>query len=497
MFAKRIEWDFKRTHVTDFEGTEMKLALCRTPYTKVYSFYSEKGVKKRDVLVPYSLLLLAGHVRRVFGDDVDVGIFDCEVGLKNEDELIDDLLRWKADLVGFTVTTPEIDTVLEIGRRLKSENPECGIILGGPHISGVKPAGDVKGVDYMVVGEGEYPLQRILEMEMNGKRNGSGGTVVLTGEDIDVNVTGDPDYSVIELDDYRYIDPVKGFVKANTVFTVRGCPYGCKFCFANRNYRKRNLDTVIAEVSYLYRHGVRQIVVNDETLTQDEKRFFDLTDRIMALGYGDLVFQGLTRADRITPAIAARLAEAGFRRMFVGVESGDDKILRIIGKNTDTEKIKRGVSLLREKGIIVRGSFILGLPYETHETIHETIEFAKSLDIQTAAFNIATPYPGTRLYDMALRRDGIEFTVDPKAANFYARFRRWGNCIVRTPALTSDDLLRYQELANEEFYSQRRIIDFYTWTFRQGNKERFWHRVLNHAYRKVYGKDVDYWNELE
>ena len=204
----------------------------------------------------------------------------------------------------------------------------------------------------------------------------------------------------------------------------------------------------------------------------------------------------MTRADRVTDEIAKRLARANFKRIYVGVESGADSILKIIGKNTNIEKIKRGVSLLRKEGVIVRGSFILGLPYETHETIKQTIDLAMELDIQTAGFNIVMPYPGTKLYDMAIAKDGIEFTVDTEAEDFFSQFKRWGNCITRTPGLSNEDLINYQQKANDEFYSQPRIVEFYRSTFQQGNKEKFWHRILNDVYKRVNGRNLDYWDKL-
>ncbi len=475
----------------------MKIAFARNPYTKVYNFYSEKGIAKRDVVVPYSFLLLAGHIKRIYKDEVDIRIFDGEVGVKSQEELVNDITDWSPDLIGFTTTTPEMDTVLSVCEILKNKLPDSITILGGPHISGARPSGSYPYIDYMVMGEGEYALEKIIELEQGKKSRGESETVYLEGRDVDLDKTGHPDYSIIKMDDYQILEPTRGFIKANTIFTVRGCPHKCKFCFASRNYRKRNTDIVIEEIKYLYRNGVRYININDETLTQGRKRFLEFTDRLMKLGYHDLIFLGLTRADTITDEIADRLAKANFKRLYVGVESGSDNILKLVGKNTNVEKIKRGVSLLRERDIIVRGSFILGLPYETHETIGKTIEYAKELDIQTTGFNIAMPYPGTQLYDMALNKEGIEFTVDPESKDFYSQFKRWGNCIIRTPELSGEDLISYQQKANDEFYGQQRIIDFYKWTFEQGNKEKFWHRVLNHVYKKIHGKNLDYWDKLK
>lgn len=474
----------------------MKLALCRASFANVYNYYSDEGIVKRDVAVPYSLLALSGHIKKVYKDEVEIRLFDGEIGLKTRDELINDLAAWNPDLVGFTTTTPEVDIILTICKILKSKLPDIRTVLGGPHITGTSPSDSYPFADYIVAGEGELSLEKIVETEKNRKRKDNPETVFMQSPDIDLTETGYPDYSILNPDYYLFVDPLKGFVKTNTVFTVRGCPYQCKFCFANRNYRRRPPDKVIEEIKYLYEKGVRQIIVNDETLTQNRKFFFELTDRITDLGYNDLMFQGLTRADRITEEIASRLAESNFKRMYVGVESGANKILRIIGKNTTVEKIKNGISLLSKQDIIVRGSFILGLPYDTHETINKTIEFAKDLDIQIAGFNIAMPYPGTKLYDMALRKEGIEFTINPELPDFYSHFKRWGNCITRTHDVSAQELINYQNKANTEFFSQKRIIDFYKSVFKRGNKEKFFHRPLNHVYKIINGKNLDYWDEL-
>jgi anaerobic magnesium-protoporphyrin IX monomethyl ester cyclase len=475
---------------------KMKLALCRDSYTQVYNFYSEQGIARRDVFVPYSLLVLAGHIRSVYGDDVEIRIFDGECASQPRQAFLEDIVGWGPDLIGFTVTTPEFLETLEIVNTLKERLPGCTTVLGGPHITGARPSGTFRGVDYMVSGEGEYPLEEIVAAVRTGRSPARSETIHMHGADADVCQIGDPAYDLIDPHDYQVIDPVQGFVTTSTVFTVRGCPHRCKFCCSSKNFRRRNLDTVIAEIDALYRSGVTQIVINDETLTQNKRHFFDLTERIIALGHKDLLLYGLTRADRITDEIADRLAETNFRRINVGVESGSDFILQRAGKNISVERIKKGVQILRRRDIIVRGSFILGLPYETHQTVRQTIELSKELDIQTAGFNIVMPYPGSELYGMVLRKEGIEFTVDPELDTFYSQFKRWGNSITRTPELSSEDLIEYQKKVNEEFFGQPRIIDFYRWTFEQGNRERYWHRTINEAYRRLHGKDLDYWDRL-
>jgi radical SAM superfamily enzyme YgiQ (UPF0313 family) len=150
------------------------------------------------------------------------------------------------------------------------------------------------------------------------------------------------------------------------------------------------------------------------------------------------------------------MAESGCTRASLGIESGSQKILNSAKKKSNLPVIKKAYNLLSKNGIEGRGSLIIGLPGETAETIRETIDFVKSLNVKVAAFNIVTPYPGTVLYNMARDGKGIHFT-----SNDWQDFRRWGNAVAYTDDLSCEDLIKWQKRATIEFYTQPKMIWYY------------------------------------
>jgi len=151
---------------------------------------------------------------------------------------------------------------------------------------------------------------------------------------------------------------------------------------------------------------------------------------------------------------------------------------------------------LVEYGIETRSSFILGLPHETPETIDETINFSKELDLLHANFNIMTPYPGTRVYEMALRGEGIYFEKEEYARQWQT-YRRWGKAIIRTDKLSAGDLEKFQTRAQVEFYTQPKILNYYQSLFDKGNTSRYFYRPINFAWQKKFGQDIPFWDKLE
>ncbi len=147
------------------------------------------------------------------------------------------------------------------------------------------------------------------------------------------------------------------------------------------------------------------------------------------------------------------MKRAGLVQLSMGVETGNGEMLERIGKKTTLDAYRRAFRLAKEFGIETRGSFIIGLPYETRKTIRETIDFAKNLDLDAAFFNIATPYPGSVLYDMAMKGDGIRAVT-----NNWKEYMRWGNAVVEVGDISREELIGWQKRAMLEFYLRPKII---------------------------------------
>ena len=403
---------------------QIKVALARVNYSQLYKVYdSGKTYRKRDVLAPYHLITLASHVRQ---RDIDVKIFDGELNLLNQDALTRTILDWQPKFVGFTATTPDKNLATEVCKKIKAISPETVTIVGGPHASAMPD--DVakhESVNYVVSGDGEYPLDLIINKETDlsidqkirdGKENDfyfaeefdkiksdisnkiiRGRLKTLVNQPI-------PAHDLLNYSGYKLTDPTRGRLNAASVMSSRGCPFECKFCFHDRNMRLKDVDKFINEIRYLVEEKeVRYFYVYDDTFTVKKARAMEILKKIKELNYEDVNFQCLTRANLVDDELVEALKKANFVRVSMGVESGSDRILSIVNKGVKKEDYVRACKKLSDAGIETRGSFILGHPFETKETLIQSINFSKELELFHANFNIMTPYPGTEIYEMAKR----------------------------------------------------------------------------------------------
>lgn len=446
------------------------------------------------------MLTLAAYVRQ---HGVEVAIFDGEVSLCTQEQLAKTILEWRPDFVGLTATTPDIDLTAEVCRFIKESDPSIITIIGGPHATALPfDVAQHRYVDYVVVGDGELPLVQILAQKTPGQhrtisQNRSVSEKVIQGEEQDITGLPMPAHDLLDYTHYKFTDPQRGQLKTASIMSSRGCPFNCVFCFHNKNMRYRTIQAFISEIEYLYREkDVRYFYVYDDTFFVNKSRVLEIAERIKALQISDAHFQCLTRANLVVPELLEVLREANFVRVSMGIETGSTEILKAINKGVTKEDYVNACQILLKQGMETRGSFIIGHPYETHQTVQETISFAQELELLHANFNIMTPYPGTQIYDMALKGRGLYFENVEDATDWKA-FRRWGKSIIRTDHLSAHDLEDLQEKSLMEFYGQSKIFEYYHSLFYGGNKSRYFYRPLNFAWQKKFGRNLPFWQHLE
>ncbi|MCW6533081.1 MULTISPECIES: hopanoid biosynthesis associated radical SAM protein HpnJ [Sphingomonas] len=194
-------------------------------------------------------------------------------------------------------------------------------------------------------------------------------------------------------------------------YTGRGCKSRCTFCLwpqtiSGHNYRYRSVPKVIEEVQYILKEipQTKEIFFDDDTLTDNHERVEELARALGALGFGKPGFpvSWSCNAKANVPRKTLEVLKAnGLRLLLVGYESGNQKILHNIKKGLRVDVARQFTKDCHELGIVIHGTFILGLPGETLETIEETIEYAKEINPHTIQVSLAAPYPGTFLYKQA------------------------------------------------------------------------------------------------
>jgi radical SAM superfamily enzyme YgiQ (UPF0313 family) len=193
-----------------------------------------------------------------------------------------------------------------------------------------------------------------------------------------------------------------------SMYTGRGCPAQCTFCLwpqtiGGHKYRVRSAQNVADEMAYMKQTfpQAREFFFDDDTFTANLPRAREIAKKLSPLG---LQWSCNSRANLEYDTIK-QFKDAGLRLFLVGYESGNEDILKRIKKGVTLDEMRRFTKACHQAGVMIHGTFILGLPVETQQTIEESIRFAQDLDVFSIQVSLAAPYPGTELYEMA-RQNG-------------------------------------------------------------------------------------------
>jgi hopanoid biosynthesis associated radical SAM protein HpnJ len=325
------------------------------------------------------------------------------------------------ELIVLHTSTPSFNQDIRTAALIKQRNPNALVGFVGAKVA-VEPEKSLAAspdIDFVAREEYDFTILEIAEgrplAEVDGiTYRAPDGSFVANKpramiENMDVLPMVSPTYKKhLTIDKY-----FGGYLRHPYVsfYTGRGCKSRCTFCLwpqtiGGHNYRFRSIPKVIEEVQYILREmpEVKEIFFDDDTLTDVHDRVEDLARALGELGFGKPGFKvsWSCNAKANVPRKTLEVLKAnGLRLLLVGYESGNQKILHNIKKGLLVSVAKRFAKDCHELGIVVHGTFILGLPGETLETIEETLEFAKEVNPHTLQVSLAAPYPGTFLYKQA------------------------------------------------------------------------------------------------
>ncbi len=361
------------------------------------------------------------------------GVFESKLSLTSK--IVDE----KPDIVGVQAVAPLWDRVVELADDLKNiYGSEVLVGVGGSHVNTVGGAciEDHECLDFAAVGDGDIILpdvcdfivenfggdvSKVDELKVEGTVYRKEGELVYNrpcprfAEDLDELPF--PDREIIDLDDYC---PSIGFYRdkpSTNMVTTRGCLMACNFCHASDlPLRKRSLDNVIEEMKLLEEKGVKDIVIYDQDFGADVERAKELCKRIIEEDFSFYIGCNL-RITSFDEELVKLMAEAGFWRVFYGLESGVQKNLDALNKGTTVEEIREVVEKTDELGLQVLGSFIIGIPGETYEEALETLEFAKSLPLMFAKFAPYSPWPDSDVWENSERYGELDKSYGKMSMN--------------------------------------------------------------------------------
>jgi len=379
--------------------------------------------EERGYNPPLGLLYLAGYLKKkkfynVFGLDAQVE------QLNYNDEFEQRVKNINPDVIGITVMTFTLIDVLKtisLIRKVEKElNKKIVIVLGGPHTHLFpEETINLEGVDYLIKGEGEEPFFNLLKaLEGKGELSEINGLVFKKDNAIinnpvnalidDLDKLPFPDRELLPIEKYNSILSSGKIV--TTMFTSRGCPFQCSFCdrpHLGKKFRARSAQNVVDEMEECLRLGIKEILIYDDTFTVDKQRTLDVCDEIIKRGL-NFIWDIRARVDTVDVEVLKKLKQAGCIRIHFGVEAGTEKILRVLNKGINLDQAEIAFKEARKVGIERLGYFMIGSPTETKGDINKTIEFAKKINPDYVSITILTPYPATKIYQMALEQGVVK-----------------------------------------------------------------------------------------
>src|SRR5208282_385107 len=365
------------------------------------------------------------------------------------------------ELVIIHTSTPSFPSDVHFAEALKERRP--GVLVGmvGAKVA-VEPDASLEAsaaIDFVAREEFDYTCKEIAEGRPLAEVDGVSYRLA------DGSVRHNAPRAMIEdMDALPFVTPVYqrdlkienyfiGYLKHPYVslYTGRGCRSRCTFCLwpqtvGGHRYRVRSAQSVIEEVTWIKEHmpEVQEIMFDDDTFTDFRPRAEEI-----ARGLGLLGVTWSCNAKANVPYQTLKvMKDNGLRLLLVGYESGDDQILLNIKKGLRTDIARRFSEDCHKLGIVVHGTFILGLPGETKETIDKTIKFAKEINPHTIQVSLAAPYPGTTLYKQAVDNGWLQENeavnlVNDKGVQLAA---------ISYPHLSKEEIFHSMEVFYKEFY---------------------------------------------
>jgi radical SAM superfamily enzyme YgiQ (UPF0313 family) len=418
---------------------------------------------------------LSAVVKRDLGDSVSVRIRDMRLKYQRN-AFRDELLEWKPDVVGFSALSMEAERTAEWARLVKETLPQATVIIGGPYASATPlECLEETGADVAFRGEAETSLREWLRRSIDGESaadipglalrddNGKSFLTPARTEFEDLDALPIPDWEGIRIEDYfsgYSMNLFNAHRRYATIITSRGCPYNCVYChhFFGQKVRFRNLSNVMSEIRMLYdRHGIREFQICDDIFNVDRKRVLEFCRMIKESGmHLYLSFPNALRGDLLTEEVIDALKDAGAYMITFSIESGSERIQKLIRKNLNLEKIVKMIRYADSRGIITKSAFMIGFVTETKEEIQQTIDLAMSLPLLHGSFLTVAPYENTELYTITKEHEP-DF-VPGKNAQF----------IGYSPSYTKKmgyDLLKIQRWAYTHFYFRSTRLLRMLWRF--------------------------------
>jgi len=378
-----------------------------------HGYFLAEDEKEQQIMKPYPPLGILYISAYLDEREIAHSVFDST--FSSEADWMNYVREEKPDLIAFYVNLMTKVKIIKLIKQLRNSEAFANtkIVLGGPDITYNKENYLATGADYLIIGEGEETFAELVEALKNEKPLNSINGLVYRADG--VLVQNPPRTKIKEIDSLpmpnRHLFPIQKYLEtwknahgesALNVSTQRGCPYTCKWCSTavyGQSYRRRSPEKVVEELKVLMKtYQPDSFWFVDDVFTVSHKWMRGFAEAIEAARL-DIRYECITRAERMNEEIIDILKKTGCHRVWIGAESGSQKIIDAMDRRVDVEVVKNQLIATREAGIGTGTFIMVGYPGETYDDILETAAYLESALPDQFTITKSYPIKGTSLYD--------------------------------------------------------------------------------------------------
>ena len=380
-----------------------------------HAYFLSEDPKERQIMKPYAplgILYLSSYLR---GKGFDVDIYDSTFGSRQE--LFSILDAGPPAAIGIYGNLMTRRNVLDIAVRARAAGWK--VIVGGPEPANYADEYLRAGADLIVAGEGEYALERLLSSHLEPAEWPSIPGIVFRAPDGSVFRTGSsqlvpdldaqpwPDRERVDIPRYLKVWREHHGTGSVSVITARGCPYHCNWCSHSvygKTHRRRSPKSVVDEVAWIaQRYQPDMLWLADDVFTIHHSWIFEYAAEMKRHGLA-IPFECITRADRLNPRIAETLAALGCFRVWIGSESGSQRILDAMQRGVKVEQVRDAVALCKQNGIQTGMFLMWGYEGEEISDIEATVDHVKQCRPDVFFTTVSYPIKGTPYFEKVAPR---------------------------------------------------------------------------------------------
>jgi len=384
------------------------------------------------------------------------------------DDAFNDTKNFNPHIIGLSTFTQSYSEAINFAKKIKKELPNAKLIIGGPHMTTFPESLDPI-FDFGVIGEGERTFVELIEAIRTKKSvHKIKGIVYFKNKKLIMNKKREDLADIDDLFPLDYTLLNKGYFKKNFIpdsfrfgvsigmMTSIGCPFNCRFCSIRACWKKirfRKIDSVVDEIKDLYyNYKVRHIDLFDDLFSINKERLKEFREKLREAGLlGKIIFSCQARANTINDEMCSILKSLNVKTLVFGFESGSDKVLRYIKKDSQlsAEANKNAIILCKKYNLGVYGSLMVGIPGERLEDLDKTLEFidfAKKLGVKRLWTQVLVPLPSTEMWEIAKSRGKIDEHFYDNISNHYHK----ENPLLLDPDIPVEEFIKKYKLAKKK-----------------------------------------------